>query len=91
MHARNGVAYIWSPPPVIADVALEECLKAIHKCPDAFHIFLVPRIYSPLWLCMFYKLSDVVFHLSPGLMYWPPLMHKPLFVGIALPLLRGKP
>ncbi len=50
LHARNGMAYIWSPPLVIADVGLEECLKAIHKCTDAFHIFLVPRLYSPLWL-----------------------------------------
>ena len=91
MHARNGLAYIWSPTPVIADVALEECLKAKHKRPDAFHIFLVPRINSPLWLWMFYKLSDFVFLLSPGSMYWPPLMHKPLFVGIALPLLSRKP
>jgi hypothetical protein len=42
-HARNGQCYLWSPPPVIADVALEECLKAVHKRTDAFHIFLIPR------------------------------------------------
>jgi hypothetical protein len=28
--------YIWSPPPVIADVALDECMKAVHKQTDAF-------------------------------------------------------
>jgi hypothetical protein len=91
IHAGNGMAYIWSPPPVIADVALEECLKAIHKRSDAFHIFLVPRLYSPLWLQLFYKLSDFSFHISPGSLYWPSLMHEPLFVGIVLPLPRRKP
>jgi hypothetical protein len=90
-HARNGRCYIWSPPPVIADVALEECLKAVHKRTDAFHIFLIPRLYSPLWLRMFYKLSDFVFRLSPGSHYWPHAMHEPLFVGIALPLSSRPP
>ena len=37
-HAPNGRFYLWTPPPIIADVALEEALKAIHKRTDAFHI-----------------------------------------------------
>jgi len=44
---KNGKAYLWSPALVIADVALEECLKAIHKRTDAFHIFVIPRLFSP--------------------------------------------
>jgi hypothetical protein len=63
MHTKNGRALIWSPPPIIADVGLEECMKAVHKRTDAFHMFLIPRLYSPLWTCMFYKLSDLVFQL----------------------------
>ncbi len=78
-------------PSVIADVALEECLKAVHKRTDADHIFLIPRLYSPFWLRLFYKLSDFVFHISPGLHYWPASMHKPLFIGISLPLLSRSP
>jgi hypothetical protein len=66
MHAKNRRAYIWSPPPIIANVVLEECMKAVHKWTDAFHVFLIPRLYSPLWTCMFYELSDFVFQLSPG-------------------------
>jgi len=76
---------------VIADVALEECLKAVHKRTDAFHIFLIPRLYSPLWLQLFYKLSDFVFRLSPGSCYWPHAMHEPLIVGILLPLSSRPP
>ena len=90
-HASNGKAYIWAPPPIIADVALEECAKAIHKRTDAYHVFLIPRLYSPLWMCMFYKLSDIVFKIPPGSRHWPSAMHEPLFVGISLPLLPKNP
>jgi hypothetical protein len=48
MHTKNGRAYIWSPPPIIADVVLDECMKAVHKRTDVFHMFLIPRLYSPL-------------------------------------------
>jgi hypothetical protein len=90
-HAADGKAYIWSPPPVITDVALEECAKAIHKRTDAYHIFLIPQLYSSLWMQMFYKLSDFVFKLPPGSRHWPSSMHEPLFVGISLPLLTRNP
>jgi len=52
VHNKNGAVFVWSPPSVIGDVALEECLKSIHKRPDAFHVFLIPRLYSPLWKAM---------------------------------------
>ena len=47
-HTNDGKVYIWSPPPIIADVTLEECAKAIHKRTYAYHIFLIPHLYSPL-------------------------------------------
>jgi hypothetical protein len=90
-HTANGMAYIWSPPPVITDIALEECAKAIHKRTDAYHIFRIPHLYSPLWMQMLYKLSDFVFKLLPGSRHWPLYMHEPLFVGILLPLLTRNP
>jgi hypothetical protein len=90
-HAKNGKAYIWSPTPVIADDALEECLKAVHKRTDAFHIFVIPRLFSPQWMQLLYKLADLVFHIPPGSPHWPCTMHEPLFVGIALPLLNRNP
>jgi hypothetical protein len=90
-HVADRKAYIWLPPPVIADVALEECAKAIHKRTDAYHIFLIPQLYSPLWMQMFYKLSDFVFKLPPGSRHWPSSMHEPLLVGISLPLLTRNP
>jgi hypothetical protein len=49
-HAENRRVYLWSPPLIVANVALEECMKAIYKQTDAFHIFLIPRLFSPTWL-----------------------------------------
>ena len=90
-HSPNRKVYVWAPPPVIADVALEECMKAIHKRTDAYHILLIPRLYSPLWLRMLYKVSDVVVKIPPGSRYWPSNLHEPLFMGISLPLLTRSP
>ena len=90
-HASNGRVYIWNPPPIIADVALEECAKAIHKHTDAYHILLIPRLYSPLWMRLLYKVSDFVFQLPPASQHWPSSMHKPLFIGISFPLLHRNP
>ncbi len=90
-HAENEKAYIWAPPPIIADVALEECSKTIHKRTDVYHVFLIPRLYSPLWMWLLHKLSDFVFKLPPGSQHWPSSMHKPLVIGISLPLLTRNP
>jgi hypothetical protein len=90
-HAGDGKVYIWTPPPVIADVALEECAKAIHKRTDAYQVFLIPQLYSPVWMQMLYKVSDFVFTLPPGSWHWPSSMHKLLFIGILFPLLNRNP
>jgi hypothetical protein len=90
-HAGDGKVYIWAPPPVIADVTLEECAKAIHKRTNAYHIFLIPQLYSPLWMQLLYKVSDFVFKLPPGSRHWSSSMHEPLFIGISFPLLNRNP
>ena len=90
-HAPNGRVYWWDPPPVIASVALEEALKARHKRTDATHIFSIPRLCSPTWTRLFYKLSDFMFKLSPGSPHWPLALHEPLFIGISLPFVRHYP
>ena len=90
-HAPGNQIYLWSPPPVIADVALEEALKARHKRQDATHIFLIPMLYSPQWIRLFYKMCDVVFHIPVGTSNWPSAMHESLFVGITFPYLSHRP
>jgi hypothetical protein len=90
-HAENGRVYLWTPPSGIADVALEECTKATRKRSDAFHIFLIPRLFSPSWIQLFYKLSDFVFTIPVGSPLWPHNMHEPLFIGISFPFIRCNP
>ena len=71
-HAKNGQTYLWMPPSVIADVALEECMKAVHKRTDAVHIFVVPRLFSPRWTRAFHKLCDFHFAMPVGYCKWVP-------------------
>jgi hypothetical protein len=62
-----------------------------HKQTDAYQIFLIPQFYSLLWMQMLNKVSDFVFKLPPGSQHWPLSMHKPLFIGVSLPLLTRNP
>lgn len=90
-HAPNGETYLWSPPPIVADVALEECLKAIHKRRDAYHVFLIPRLFGPKWIRLFYKLCDFIVRVPAGSPIWPSDMHEPLWIGISLPFVQHRP
>ena len=90
-HAKNGRTYLWTPPPVIADVALEECMKAIHKRTDAYHIFVIPRLFTPKWRRAFLKVCDFHFSLPVGSTHWPLSMHEPLWIRISLPLINKSP
>ena len=90
-HAPNGRKYLWTPPPVLADVCLEECLKAVHKRRDAFHIFVIPRLFTPAWSRLFHKLCDFVACVPVDSPHWPSNMHEPLWIGISLPFISQRP
>ena len=83
--------YLWAPPPAIAEVALEELRKARIKRQDSTHIFVCPRLMTPVWLKQFFKVADFVFKIPVKCSFWPPNMHEPCFVGICFPYLRCKP
>ena len=90
-HVGAGKIFLWSPPPVIADAALEECLKAVHKRQDLLHIFVVPRLFTPQWRRLFYKFSDFIVRIPVGSPHWPSSMHEPVWIGISLPFVRYEP
>ena len=90
-HTLNGRKYLWAPPPVLADVCLEECLQAVHKRRDAFHIFVIPRLFTPAWSRLFHKLCDFVACIPVGSPHWPSNLHEPLWIGISLPFIRQRP
>ena len=80
-HAKNRKTYLWMPPPVIADVALKECMKAVHKRTDAVHIFVIPCLFTPRWTQAFHKLYDFDFSVPVGSTHWPASIHEPLWIG----------
>ena len=90
-HAPKFRSYLWTPPPVIADVALEECLKAVHKRRDAYHIFAVPRLFTTKWRRLFAKLCDFSISLPVGSPHWPSHLHEPLWIGISFPFIPHRP
>ncbi len=46
-HAGKNKLHLWTPPPTVADAALEELLKARHKRTDTYHVVLIPRLMAP--------------------------------------------
>jgi hypothetical protein len=83
--------YIWSPAPASADAALEEFRVARIKRHKSTHVFVCPRLMTPMWLKQLYKASDIVFTVPVGQLFWPTDMHEPLLIGIAFPFIRYQP
>ncbi len=46
-HGRKNELFLWAPQPPGADTALEELLKARHKCTDTFHVVLILQLIMP--------------------------------------------
>ena len=88
---KEGRTYVWSPPPFAADIALAEMRKARIKRQKSSHVFVCPRLCSPLWMKQLYKASDVVFEIPSGTPGWPVTMHEPLLIGLLFPFLRHLP
>lgn len=84
-------SYIWSPPPLAAEVAIAELRKARIKRQDSCHIFVCPRLCTTQWAKQLYRTADIVFELPVGFSCWPTEMHEPLLIGILFPFLRVKP
>ena len=83
--------FVWSPPPIIGDVAVEELRKARHKRQQSMHVFIIPRLMQPFWRKQLYKAADLVLSLPPGHLYWPVNMFEPLTIAIIFPFIRHKP
>ena len=84
--SKEGV-YLWSPPPTVADVALECLRESIHRRPTAVHIFVVPKLMSYLWRKTLLRTCDLSFYIDVGHDVWPSEMHESCLFGIYLPLL----
>jgi hypothetical protein len=84
--------YVWEPPPAAAQFAVEELRKARLKRQASTHIFVCPRLMTPLWKRQLSKVADVVFEIPAGsIAVWDAASHEPLVVGIVFPFLPFRP
>ena len=83
--------YVWSPPPAVADVAVEELRKARLKRHKSTHIIIIPKLLTPYWRKNLYRCCDFVFEILPNQSFWNSQMHEPLFIGMCLPYLSCPP
>jgi len=82
--------YIWTPPPAIADVALEQLREAKIKWQQSFHVMLIPHLFFGLWRRQLYKAMDIILFLPLSFEFWDCSMHEPLIIAFAFPYLRCK-
>ena len=57
--------YVWSPPPSIGDVALEQLRYARIKRQASIQVFLIPKLFLYLWCRQLYKAMDLILFLPP--------------------------
>ena len=88
---KEGRTYIWSPPPFAADIAISELRKARIKRQTSTHVFIVPKLCSPVWIKHVFKAADIVFEVPAGQSFWPKDMHEPVLIAIVFPFIRNKP
>ncbi len=83
--------FVWSPPPCLAEVAIEELRKARHKRTTSHHLFIVPRLMQPHYLKHLHKAADLIVSVPVGHPYWPTSMHEPLTLAFVFPFISHRP
>jgi hypothetical protein len=84
-------SHVWSPPPGVADVALEQLAIAIHKRPLNHHVVIIPRLMTAAWKKLLGKICDLVITVPLGVPFWPDSHFEPLLLGLYFPLLPCSP
>ncbi len=83
---------LWSPPPAIANIAVDELLLSRHKHTNINHLFIVPRLSTHTWRKKLHKVCDLVFEVPAGCRaFWPSLEHEPLIIGLTLRFVHCSP
>ena len=83
---HSSGSWIWAPPPAAADYALDQLCIAHHKDPSAFHVFVIPRLFTPQWQKQLIKIADYVYTFPLEFPIWDKYFHEPLIIGLVYPL-----
>ena len=86
----NG-SWIWSPPPCLARVAIDQLCEVKHMFPKSKHIFVCPALMTGYWRKSLGKISDAMFTLRSGSVIWKKEMLEPLTIAFVCPLLHSAP
>ena len=83
--------YVWTPPPAVTEVAIEQLRSAVLKRQRSFHVMIVPKLFFGVWRQQLCKCADMILYLPAGLTCWPKEMHEPLILAFVFPFIRFQP
>ena len=88
---RDGF-FVWTPPPCVADVAVEAAAEAHHIRPWNTHVFIVPSFLTNRWRRQLSKASDLLIVLPFDDAHWGESKEfERLTLAVICPLLRQEP
>jgi hypothetical protein len=84
--------FVWTPPPAVADVAVERLAEAFHIRPWNTHVIVVPTLMTQRWRRQLSKAADLVLTLPFDDELWPECAQfERLTFAVICPLLRCSP
>jgi len=84
--------FVWTPPPCVADVAVEAAAEAHHIRPWNTHVFIIPSLMTNRWRRQLSKSSDLLVVLPFDELFWNEGKEfERLTLAIVCPLLRQAP
>jgi len=84
--------FLWVPPPAAGQFAVEELRAARNKRTQSLHIFLIPRLFTPLWKRQLSRVSDLYLELPFVEGVWDKsIYHEPLTLVFIFPFLTHSP
>jgi hypothetical protein len=78
--------YVWTPPPTLADVAMEQMCEVKHVHHHISHVFLCHALMTARWRKQMLKASDMCVSLLQGSPAWIAKQHEPVVCALIGPL-----
>ena len=83
--------WVWSPPPCLAKLAVEQLCKVKHMYPESQHVFVCPSLMTGYWRKSLGKIADSMFVIRAGSSVWSADMLESLTIAFVKPLLHRSP